>query len=720
MRKVWVLIFFCTCISSSYGQGVYYNTPSNLFELTGGAGNCGSASVANVCLNAPYSIACYKDSMYVLNSSGTLLRFKIGVPGSCQTMGNFVSCNSLTVDKNGIVYMANSNLYRYDPYANAFTNLGAMPFSSAGDLIFFNDKLLMAGSPAGIYELNISNPSASTLYMNTGAYTFYGLVSFPVPCSNSRYFGLSPQSGGTGMIEIDLQNKILLGQTCLISDIVYNAASTTENGLNADVNFSNINISNPCPPAITGSAQITAVFPFPGTITYQLDNGASNTSGYFSNLATGTHTVVASIGSNSCSGSTTFNVIAGLDQNIPVVKTNSNNCDNNNGTISITAASAHVPITYTLLNNGLVQTTGNFTGLAGGTYHFHITDTIGCSKDTSITIIYDKPVLVHAVQHSNSHCGLNSGNISVELNEDSSGVLSSLNNGVFIPVLHYYNLAGGNYYLQVKKGNNCYFDTSIIVQEIMDLKPAIVLQVNNQFCFEDNGRIRIISTGNDQPYLYQLNNNSYQPQPLFEGLAPGNYHLRLQNINGCTWDSFAVIAAYPKNGIQKTVSSKAPTCRVMTNGTLQVTATGIDIPYHIILNGQRYANGQLITGLTAGDQSFLIENKDGCIVDSGVVKLVTVFEPGCNDVFIPNSFSPNGDGINDLFRPSYSSFIKNINLQVYNRYGQLLYHAQENNIGWDGTYKQIAQETGSYVFILRYTDYFGENKMVKGSLMLIR
>ena len=309
MQKFFLLLLNSSLLLSAAGQGVYFNTADKIYELNAGAGNCSYTEVNCPCAVSPYSLACHKDTMYVLETNGNLSRFKIGVPGSCQFLTNAGLVNSLTVDKDGIVYLADNRLFRYNPYTNVLDNLGTMPCNSAGDLTFFKGKLLLAGVPSGIYELNLTNPSSSTLYMNTGNLFFYGLVSFSVPCSNSRYFGFAPQTGNTAMVEIDLINKAVLGQACLLPANIGDAASTTEDGLTGDVNLDNYSLTQPCLPATTGTMQMNAYFPFPGNLTYVMDNNTTNNTGYFPNLSPGTHSLVVNAPGNLCNSSVTFEVI---------------------------------------------------------------------------------------------------------------------------------------------------------------------------------------------------------------------------------------------------------------------------------------------------------------------------------------------------------------------------------------------------------------------------
>lgn len=714
-----VLLFLA---GQTMAQRVFVNYPTGFYEITGGAGNCTNVTLTNECAptlgNSTFSMAVFKDTIYYLNGP-TLHSFKIGVPGSCRTYASVGTFSSMTVDQNGILYFASNQLYRYNPYTNQLTNLGTMPFSSAGDLIFFNGKLLMAGNPPGIYDINMNNPALSTLYMGTNGLQFYGLISFPVPCGNSRYFGLAPQSGGTTMYELDLVNKVVIGTSCTLGGVnVYDAGSTTEGGLNAGITVTNLQVTQPCLPATTGSVNIRGVLDnLP--VTYTLDNTVTNTTGVFNDLIIGDHTIRLEAGS--CTLDTTFNIAIGLNPAVDIQKTNVTNCDANNGVITLTAASGHLPISYTLLNNNLTQTNGTFIDLLPDTYLFRIKDAVGCTKDTSVQLILIPPAFTQGVQLDGAHCGSNTGFVKMNIvGGDTTGVTTSLAGAAFEPKVSYYNLAPGSYRLQAKRGAICSYDTTIVIDNIVDPKPALAVQLRHQLCYGNNGNIAITATATGYTFTYQLNGAGFSSVNSFGNLAPGQYTVGIRNQYDCKWDTIVNILPYPKLTVQKTTVANDPECENPYNGDIRVQVAGVEGPYNLLLNNKSYANGELITGLTEGDYTIYINNKDGCTVDSVLQTLTIVIEPHCVTVYVPSAFTPNGDGRNDIFRPLQSYFTRNMRLQIYNRYGQLLYQGTGPGVQWDGTFKGAAQANGSYVYWLTYTDFTGVEKQLKGSVLLIR
>jgi gliding motility-associated-like protein len=92
-----------------------------------------------------------------------------------------------------------------------------------------------------------------------------------------------------------------------------------------------------------------------------------------------------------------------------------------------------------------------------------------------------------------------------------------------------------------------------------------------------------------------------------------------------------------------------------------------------------------------------------------------------DDVFIPDAFSPNNDGLNDVFRVGNLGYYKLVNMNVYNRWGALIYHSGDgNNKGWDGTFEGTKQDLGVYNYYIILMNPKGEQKTFKGNVTLIR
>lgn len=87
---------------------------------------------------------------------------------------------------------------------------------------------------------------------------------------------------------------------------------------------------------------------------------------------------------------------------------------------------------------------------------------------------------------------------------------------------------------------------------------------------------------------------------------------------------------------------------------------------------------------------------------------------------MPNAFTPNGDGRNDLFRIPPSSPEKVISFAIYNRWGELVFFTTNGSSGWDGTFKNQQQPAGSYIWKIDYEDASGTRMTASGNVMLVR
>lgn len=119
---------------------------------------------------------------------------------------------------------------------------------------------------------------------------------------------------------------------------------------------------------------------------------------------------------------------------------------------------------------------------------------------------------------------------------------------------------------------------------------------------------------------------------------------------------------------------------------------------------------------SAGEYIIILSNKCGTTYDT-----INVTTDTCKCyVFVPNAFTPNGDKINSYFHVE-SVCDSPVSLNIYNRWGQLIYSGSDLDLGWDGTFNGNLQPQDTYIYTAEYYDsYFGKNIVLKGSLILLR
>jgi len=106
---------------------------------------------------------------------------------------------------------------------------------------------------------------------------------------------------------------------------------------------------------------------------------------------------------------------------------------------------------------------------------------------------------------------------------------------------------------------------------------------------------------------------------------------------------------------------------------------------------------------------------EGCQV-TDQFKLVVLNDA---EVFVPTAFTPNGDGLNDYFGP-LGKVPEDFSMQIFNRYGEVIFKTSTMNSKWNGVYKGAVQQMGVFIFLINYKDIHHNAKQLKGSFTLIR
>ena len=107
----------------------------------------------------------------------------------------------------------------------------------------------------------------------------------------------------------------------------------------------------------------------------------------------------------------------------------------------------------------------------------------------------------------------------------------------------------------------------------------------------------------------------------------------------------------------------------------------------------------------------------GCTLEASVFVKVMLCPETC---FVPNSFTPNGDGNNDLFKPIIEGSLSAYQFSIFNRYGQQVFSSTESGKGWDGTFRSVLQISGTFIWQLSYTFKNRKPQFKKGTVLLLR
>jgi gliding motility-associated-like protein len=98
---------------------------------------------------------------------------------------------------------------------------------------------------------------------------------------------------------------------------------------------------------------------------------------------------------------------------------------------------------------------------------------------------------------------------------------------------------------------------------------------------------------------------------------------------------------------------------------------------------------------------------------------ITITKGLCN-ILMPDAFSPNNDGLNDVFRVKYPFAVTDFHFLVTNRWGQTVFETNDIHKGWNGTFKGEPPLEGIYVWVISYTDINNNSQQLKGTVTLLK
>ena len=158
------------------------------------------------------------------------------------------------------------------------------------------------------------------------------------------------------------------------------------------------------------------------------------------------------------------------------------------------------------------------------------------------------------------------------------------------------------------------------------------------------------------------------------------------------------------------------------------------VRYSVPYNSQYNYNYQVVNGnivnqnngdilvdwnLLAGSGQLIVTITNSLDCGTSINLLMEALPCDQTTLYIPNSFTPNQDGINDVFTPKGTN-IKYYEMTIYNRWGQELYFTRNINGGWNGRYYGRLSPNGIYTYKIIYHDYKNNIKTVVGKVSLLR
>ncbi|MBP7463253.1 MAG: gliding motility-associated C-terminal domain-containing protein, partial [Bacteroidales bacterium] len=383
------------------------------------------------------------------------------------------------------------------------------------------------------------------------------------------------------------------------------------------------------------------------------------------------------------------------------------------------ASNGHSPFEY----NWSYQ---NFTNpvidnLPAGTYSLSVTDAWGCSGSANYTISEPGAIVADFIV-TDALCKYQSnGSAQVIVSGGTPGYdLFWSHNGSTANVVG--SLTAGTYHVQITDRNDCVLNASVQVEEPDSVVSASVITRDISCYMSNDGEARALGLGGTPPYVYQWEGpGGYILNQSFtsDNLIPGVYILRIYDAHQC-FHSQEVIIFEPEPIYVGIAASSGPSCHGHTDGYIVLDdIQGGTPPYDIFIsNGINAWEQQLteIDSIPAGLYRIDVVDSHHCHHE-GEALTVELNESYVDCLQVPAAFSPNGDGFNDTWQISNIYMFPKILIQVYNRWGQLMWEAGSNDPPWDGTYNGTPVPVAPYMY---YIDLNNNSTPYYGTVTIIR
>jgi gliding motility-associated-like protein len=279
-------------------------------------------------------------------------------------------------------------------------------------------------------------------------------------------------------------------------------------------------------------------------------------------------------------------------------------------------------------------------------------------------------------------------------------------------------LCSGTYTVTITDSLNCTATASVFVANPPPL--SLTVSTTDDYCGQlCIGTAQVSAVGGNGPYTY-LWNPAGQTTAYVNNLCQGTYDILITDANGCTVAGTATVGY---------VDYFPPFSAVPPETTIY-QGQSVNI-YSTVYPGATYQwsppdglNSTTIPNPVATPQqsiTYIVQFADsnGC-PNSDTVRII-VRETICiePEIFVPNAFSPNGDGNNDILYVRGNT-IRELLFRIYNRWGEKVFETTDPSAGWNGTYKGARVQPGVYDYYLEATCVDNERFFKKGNITVLR
>ena len=350
------------------------------------------------------------------------------------------------------------------------------------------------------------------------------------------------------------------------------------------------------------------------------------------------------------------------------------------------------------------------------TYTAFYQDPFGCSDTKSVKVnVVNEVTLLKAndttlCRRDSAVLRLNTDALYFQWTPANLMLDSTVRNPVIFPIAPL-----TTFYVKASISNKCFKLDTVDVKTVPYPVPLIVGPA--EICF---GKDAQLNASGGSSYLWtpaRYLSSTTIPNPIaIKPKVTITYTVNVSDTLGCPKP---VSKDFTLNVIKIIADAGPSDTSVVLGQSLELHATG---SLNYLWTPSTYLNNPNIASPVSLPQNNItytvrVSNNTGCFATDTINVKVFFLPP---DLYVPSAFTPGGNDMNDLFRPIALGIKSLESFRVYNRWGVLLYKTNVIGEGWNGKYKNAAQETATYVWQANATDYKGKKIFRKGSVILIR
>lgn len=354
------------------------------------------------------------------------------------------------------------------------------------------------------------------------------------------------------------------------------------------------------------------------------------------------------------------------------------------------------------------------------TVTFTGTSSKGCQKTTTQQIIIPLLLSASVTSTDNAHCaGECNGLASVQAQNGTVPYTYQWNDPLNQTLPTADSLCKGTYQVIVKDSNACADTLSVTINEPLPL--SLQLSPTLAYCHGACiGSAFAHVTGGNGGNIFLWNDPQQQTTGQATHLCPGTYTVIITDSRNCTIsDSVTILYS----DTVPFVDADSDRDTIYQGQTAQLTALP-SANYTYLWNPSNTLNSYTISSPVSTPPNtttyiVIVTDTNGC-TNTDSVRIV-VLEVTCKEpeIFIPNAFSPNSDQQNDVLFVRGNTMEK-VYFALYDRWGEKLFETNDQQHGWDGTYKGEKVHPGVYVYYIEATCYDKQEFFKKGNITLIR